>query len=96
MKTVLFLFILFIFFGCQKEEPTISAIDSFSFDQPSHFPKPVYQFTNNKLTKAGFELGRFLFYDPIPWVLQAQGLQSARLHKHTQEFRHYDYGFRAN
>ena len=65
MKTVLFLFILFIFFGCQKEEPTISAIDSFSFDQPSHFPKPVYEFTNNKLTKAGFELGRFLFYDPI-------------------------------
>ncbi len=33
--------------------------------QPNHFPEPVYQYQNNTLTKAGFELGRKLFYDPI-------------------------------
>lgn len=65
MKTLFFLFILLVFVGCQKDQPTISAVDPFTFDQPSHFPKPVYQYTNNPLTKAGFELGRYLFYDPI-------------------------------
>ncbi|QMU29121.1 cytochrome-c peroxidase [Adhaeribacter radiodurans] len=33
--------------------------------QLNHFPDPVYQYQNNPLTKAGFELGRKLFYDPI-------------------------------
>lgn len=33
------------------------------FKQPSNFPEPVYNFTQNPVTKAGFELGRFLFYD---------------------------------
>lgn len=32
---------------------------------PKGFPKPVYDFKNNKLTPAGFILGRRLFYDPI-------------------------------
>jgi cytochrome c peroxidase len=30
---------------------------------PEGFPKPVYTFQNNPLTKEGFELGRKLFYD---------------------------------
>lgn len=29
------------------------------------FPKPVYNFRNNKVTPEGFVLGRKLFYDPI-------------------------------
>ena len=65
MKIILPFILIFILLSCQKDEPIISAIDSFTFDQPSHFPKPVYSYTNNPLTKAGFELGRFLFYDPI-------------------------------
>ena len=32
---------------------------------PSNFPKPVYQFANNPVTKQGFELGRKLFYDGL-------------------------------
>jgi cytochrome c peroxidase len=83
MKTVLFLFILFIFFGCQKEKPTITAIDSFSFDQPSHFPKPVYQYTNNKLTNEGFELGRLLFYDPILSVDSSISCSSCHAQQHS-------------
>ena len=31
---------------------------------PSNFPQPVYNFEDNPLTKAGFILGRKLFYDP--------------------------------
>ena len=30
---------------------------------PKGFPEPQYKFKNNPLTKEGFELGRFLFYD---------------------------------
>lgn len=30
---------------------------------PEGFPKPVYDYKNNPLTKEGFELGRKLFYD---------------------------------
>jgi cytochrome c peroxidase len=32
---------------------------------PDYFPEPHYQFTQNKLTKEGFELGRALFFDPV-------------------------------
>ncbi len=65
MKYIYILLILFITFSCQKEEAIISPVNSFTFDQPTHFPKPVYSYANNPLTKEGFELGRFLFYDPI-------------------------------
>lgn len=35
------------------------------FQKPSNFPDPAYRFTDNEVTRAGFELGRKLFYDPI-------------------------------
>jgi len=34
------------------------------FQKPSNFPEPVYEMTENPVTKDGFELGRKLFYDP--------------------------------
>ncbi len=33
------------------------------FKIPPGFPQPHYRFTNNRLTREGFELGRKLFYD---------------------------------
>lgn len=33
------------------------------FVVPKGFPPPVYNFKKNPVTKAGFELGRKLFYD---------------------------------
>jgi cytochrome c peroxidase len=52
--------------GCKKEATVEPILDeTFTFNQPSHFSQPNYTFTNNPLTKKGFELGRFLFYDPI-------------------------------
>jgi len=35
------------------------------FQKPALFPEPTYHLENNTITKAGFELGRKLFYDPI-------------------------------
>lgn len=34
------------------------------FIKPSNFPAPVYHFNSNAITKAKFELGRKLFYEP--------------------------------
>ncbi|PZF73045.1 cytochrome-c peroxidase [Taibaiella soli] len=34
------------------------------FQIPQGWPTPFYQFDNNKLSNAGFELGRKLFFDP--------------------------------
>lgn len=48
-------------FACKKV-----VIDEFiGFQKPSYFPTTTYNFSNNEITKAKFELGRKLFYDPI-------------------------------
>ncbi len=51
--------------GC-KVDPSFEVSPSgadVSFYIPEGWPKPVYQFEGNPLTKDGFELGRKLFYD---------------------------------
>ena len=50
-----------------KKEATITPVSSETlvFNQPSHFPSPNYTYATNPLTQKGFELGRFLFHDPI-------------------------------
>ncbi len=48
-----------MFLSCRDEEKI------FEMKYPSYFPTPHYNFTKNKLTKEGFELGRALFFDPI-------------------------------
>ena len=65
-KSTFLAIIIFSLYSCKKEA-TVEPIteETFSFHQPSHFPKANYTFTNNPLSKKGFELGRFLFYDPI-------------------------------
>lgn len=46
--------------ACSKQ-----AIDAFrGFEKPANFPEPAYHFNNNEITKAKFELGRKLFYEP--------------------------------
>lgn len=46
--------------ACGKD----SAVVSEEFKQPANFPAPAYHFSTNKITTAGFELGRKLFYEP--------------------------------
>lgn len=67
MNKVLFLISVLVFFASCKKEDKIEPIatNTFSFQKPSHFPEPDYKFENNPISEQKFELGRFLFYDPI-------------------------------
>ncbi len=51
--------------ACRKENEEVPQADSYRLEVPPHFPQPKYVFENNTVSKAGFELGRMLFYDPI-------------------------------
>ena len=51
--------------ACKKDNPLPETIESFlGFVRPVNFPDPTYKFSNNPVTKDGFELGRALFYEP--------------------------------
>lgn len=56
--------------ACKKEQST-RGLEKLEQEIPAGFPAPVYTFSDNPLTKEGFELGRRLFYDP---QLSADGL----------------------
>lgn len=61
--TVLVILGLFIF-SCKKSDIIIDKVDAFiGFKKPANFPEPVYDFTLNKITNAGFDLGKSLFYE---------------------------------
>lgn len=64
VKRTIGLSVIFVLWlvGCNKNGDTKTDV---SFFQPSNFPQPKYNFSNNPVTTAGFELGRKLFYDPI-------------------------------
>lgn len=59
--SILLLFISLLTIACTKEIVQVFE----GFKKPSNFPDPLYKFENNQVTKAGFELGRKLFFDPI-------------------------------
>ena len=71
MKQKIFIIIILIsiFAACKKdpEIPVLSNSNSESYEPvvPDGWPAPVYDFTGNTVTKAIFQLGRHLFYDPI-------------------------------
>lgn len=52
-----------ILFSCKREP--VDHDNRYLFKQPSNFPKPTYTFDKNAISKAGFELGKKLFFDPI-------------------------------
>lgn len=57
-------FTLFMY-ACKKEAQIKEVVNSFlGFQKPANFPEPVYKLENNKVTEAGFLLGRSLFYEP--------------------------------
>jgi cytochrome c peroxidase len=47
--------------SCRKNNP--NHLETLQQVIPENFPAPAYTFTDNPLTKEGFELGRKLFYD---------------------------------
>jgi cytochrome c peroxidase len=63
--------------------------DSIRFVVPQNFPKPVYQFENNRVTRAGFELGRALFYDPS--LSKDRSISCADCHQSFAAFANLDH-----
>lgn len=86
MKLGLGLFIscsLFFGFKTLTEEPEVKLI------YPVKWPKPVYNFEKNPLSKAKIELGRKLFYDPILSIDNT--ISCASCHLSYTAFTHTDH-----
>lgn len=64
-----FILTLLIAGGCSKENngdpPPATGPDPVTFQIPAGWPAPVYNFSENPLTKQGIALGRKLFYDGL-------------------------------
>lgn len=60
---VLFLGVALMYACSKNEKEPIPEDKKISFLIPSNFPVPTYNFENNKLTNAGFALGKKLFYE---------------------------------
>lgn len=61
--------------------------ETIAFVNPSYFPRPTYDFTNNEITNAKFELGRKLFYDPI--LSSNNTISCGSCHIQTSAFTHH-------
>ncbi|MCC6282017.1 MAG: cytochrome-c peroxidase [Saprospiraceae bacterium] len=60
-----------------------------AFSIPEGWPKPVYDFTKNPVTTAGFQLGRQLFYDPL--LSRDTTISCASCHLQATGFAHVDH-----
>jgi cytochrome c peroxidase len=63
MRIKAFIILSFIIVALYAFTKTTAVQSKSIFKSPSNFPEPVYDFKHNPVTKAGFELGRYLFYD---------------------------------
>lgn len=59
------------------------------FVVPEGWPQPVYDFSKNPLTTAGFQLGRQLFYDPL--LSRDTTISCAGCHLQATAFTHVDH-----
>ena len=64
-------------------------IEDVDFYVPENWPKPVYNFKNNKLTVQKIQLGRVLFYDPI--LSKNNTISCASCHSPFGAFAHVDH-----
>lgn len=60
---MLALFVTVCIMACRKDPDTRVDPRAMQFNIPDGWPAPFYNFSNNLLTKDGFELGRKIFYD---------------------------------
>lgn len=74
--------IFFLSFIRSKSEQSL-------FIVPAKWPEPVYDFSKNKLSKEGFELGRILFYDP--GISRDKTISCASCHLQYTGFTHVDH-----
>jgi len=86
MKTKLILVILVFLTGLLACEKTNQVVFR-GFQQPTNFPQPAYHFNTNPVTKAGFELGRKLFYDTR--LSSNNTISCGSCHIQTSAFTHH-------
>ena len=63
--------------------------EQLQFHRPQGWPKPVYNFRKNKVTTAGFILGRTLFNDPL--LSKDNSTSCASCHLNFTAFTHADH-----
>ncbi|MCE3229460.1 MAG: putative cytochrome c peroxidase precursor [Bacteroidetes bacterium] len=78
-------------FSSRKDEALLAAPpnDTLKLVVPKGWPKPVYDFTKNPITREGFELGRKLFYDPV--LSQDSTISCSSCHLQYTNFTHVDH-----
>lgn len=66
-KFVFFLLSTLSLSSCKVDPEILPAVEVASLQQviPKNWPSPVYQFEKNPITQEKYELGRFLFYEPL-------------------------------
>lgn len=77
--------------SCQKKDATGSKATPLEWTVPEGFPKPVYDFAQNPLTREGFELGRKLFYDGR--LSRDGNFPCASCHQQFAAFSSFDHPF---
>ncbi|MBC7382402.1 MAG: cytochrome-c peroxidase [Bacteroidia bacterium] len=83
MYVVLFVLLIAIVIFSFISQPDIK------FVIPKGWPKPVYNFRKNKITKAGFNLGRTLFFDPV--LSKDSSISCVSCHLQFSGFTHGDH-----
>lgn len=63
--------------------------DEIKFVVPPGWPAPVYDFSKNPITTAGFQLGRHLFYDPL--LSRDTTISCSSCHLQATGFAHVDH-----
>lgn len=63
--------------------------DPVKLEYPPYWPKPVYDFAKNPITKQGIELGRRLFYDPV--LSRDSTVSCSSCHLSFTAFTHVDH-----
>ena len=86
---VLLLFVFLLNSFIQENPYFVITKNDVEIKTPKGFPKPIYDLNKNKISPAGFILGRKLFYDPI---LSNDYLTScASCHQRFAAFAHIDH-----
>lgn len=89
LRMLLFLGIAVSFVSCADDDEEVSGETPVSFTIPAGFPAPVYDFTNNPVKTATFELGRQLFYDPL--LSRDSSTSCGSCHQQFGAFAHVDH-----
>lgn len=86
----LFCLCMYLVFACKKaeESPAVPTEPEVKlFEVPKNFPATTYSFSQNTITKEGFELGKALFYDGI--LSRDSSIACGECHRQYFGFTHH-------